>query len=64
MQRVLRKGGERRLKHLPPCVPGGSPEAKQRIIPVLVEIGGDEARSPGDAAERCVEYVRTWLRKP
>jgi LuxR family maltose regulon positive regulatory protein len=59
VQRVLRKVGERCLKHLLPFVPGGSPEAKQRIIPVLVEIGGDEACSLLAMLQKdAVEYVR------
>ena len=45
IQRVLRKVGARCLKHLLPLVREGSPEAKQRIIPILLEIGGSEARS-------------------
>lgn len=43
VQLVLRKVGTRCLGHLIPLVLVGSPETKQRIIPVLAEIGGSEA---------------------
>lgn len=59
VQRVLRKVGPRSLKHLIPLMQRGSPAAKQRIIPILLEIGGPEARRALAALrEDPVEYVR------
>jgi len=59
VQRVLRKVGQRSLKHLIPIVQRGSPETKQRIIPILVEIGGSEACGILAALkEDPAEYVR------
>lgn len=43
VQRILRKVGTRCLRHLIPLAEQGSPETKQRIIPILVELGGQDA---------------------
>ncbi len=43
VQQALRRVGERCLKHLIPVVQRGSPETKQRSIPLLASIGGREA---------------------
>lgn len=45
VQRVLRKVGPATLKHLLPLLNTGDPETKQRIIPILLEIGGAEVGS-------------------
>lgn len=59
VQRILRKVGPRSLKHLTPLMQRGSPEVKQRIIPILVEIGGAEACSAlAVLKEDPSEYVR------
>ena len=59
VQRVLRKVGSPSLKHLIPLVMRGDPETKQRIIPILLEIGGSEVCDALDALrEDPSAYVR------
>jgi len=59
VQRASRKAGVRCLKHLTPLMERGDSETKLRIIPILMEIGGEAALSAlTSLQDDPSEYVR------